>query len=208
MFGSFLPVEGRFFEFFKQSADLLVAAAHEFQDMLGDLKNLEARSRKIEDIEHKADEVTHRTIEMLHKTFITPLDRHDIHLLISEMDDIVDFIEAAAQRMLLYGITAVTPETKELSDICVRSAECLRRAIAGLENLKNSEQILKDCVEVNRLENEADHVLRSAMAKLFHEEPDTRHLIKMKELYELLETVTDKCEDVANTIEGIVLEYA
>jgi uncharacterized protein len=208
MFGSFLPIEGRFFDLFKQSADLLVEAAHEYRAMLSDLKNIEIRSRRIESLEQRADEVTHATIELLHKTFITPLDRQDIHLLISEMDDIVDLIEASAQRMFLYGISVSTPETDQLADICVRSAEFLRSAIGGLENLKNSPQILKDCIEINRLENEADFVLRSAMAKLFHDEPDTRHLIKMKELYELLETVTDRCEDVANTIEGIVLEYA
>jgi uncharacterized protein len=204
----FKPREGRFFELFHQSADLIVEGAVEFRELIRDLDNREARTRKIKAIEHHADEVTHRTIDLLHRTFITPLDREDIHQLISRMDDILDFLEAASERIYLYQITTMTEEAGHLADVCVQSAEEVRKAVHGLSNLKNSAAIIKSCVEINRLENEADRILRTAMAKLFREEPDTRQLIKMKELYELLETVTDRCEDVANIIEGIVLEYS
>ncbi len=203
-----IPKEGRFFEHFDQSADLIVKAATEFREMLKDLSHIESRARNIKRIEHDADEVTHATIELLHKVFITPIDREDIFALVSKMDDIVDFIEAASERMFLYGITSMTPEAESLADVCVKAAEHVREAVHSLKNLKNPEQIIKSCVEINRLENEGDHILRSGIAKLFREEPDTRNLIKLKEIYELLETVTDRCEDVANIIEGIVLEYA
>jgi uncharacterized protein len=208
MFGSIIPREGKFFDLFNQAADLLVEGAKEFQKMVADLEHSEVHSRNIKTIEHKADEVTHQTVALLHKTFITPLDREDIHQLISRMDDILDFIEAASERIHLYGITQSTPEMKMLADISTRSSEYIKHIVAKLENLKDPTDIVKHCVEINRLENEADHVLRAAMAKLFKEELDTRQLIKLKEIYELLETVTDRCEDVANVIEGIVLEYA
>lgn len=208
MLSKLFPREGRFFDLFGQSADLIVQASNEFRTMLSDFSNAESHSHKIKDIEHQADEVTHRTMEMLHTTFITPLDREDIHQLISRMDDIVDYMEACSQRFFLYNITKVTPEMRKLTDVCVRAAECVKKAVLGLNNLKHSQEMLKDCVEINRLENEADHILRSAIANLFLHEPDTRELIKLKEVYELLEAATDRCEDVANIIEGIVLSYA
>lgn len=209
MIGGLFPKEVRFFDFFQESIHLIVKGAQEFRAMVDDLKHAESHARSIKDLEHKADEVTHRTVELLHKTFITPLDREDIHSLISKLDDIMDFIEAASQRIHIYGITETTDDLKALADTIVTSANVLSRCIERLPTLsKDPTQIIQDCVEVNRLENEADHILRHAMAKLFREEQDTRHLIKMKELYEILETVTDRCEDVANVIEGIVLEYA
>ncbi len=206
MFGKFIPQEARFFDYFNETATLGVQAAYEFKELVLNLHNAESIARNIKLIEHKADEVTHKTIELLHKTFITPIDREDIHQLAKEMDDILDFLEAASQRIVLYGLTEVTEETKKLVDVCILSIECVKKTVAGLSNLKNSDQIIKDCIEINRLENEADHILRAAMAKLFKDEPDIRQLIKLKDIYELLETVTDRCEDVANTIEGIVLE--
>ncbi|MBI2604888.1 MAG: DUF47 domain-containing protein [Deltaproteobacteria bacterium] len=208
MFGRFMPREEKFFDHFAQAGSLIVEGAKEFRDMLSDMDRVEQHASAIKDIEHKGDEVTHRTIELLHKTFITPLDREDIYNLICKMDDILDFIEAASERMHLFEMKKATPEFVMLADICIRSAENVNSTVRLLCDLKKSEEILELCVEVNRLENEADQVLRSALAKLFREEPDTRQLIKLKEIYELLETVTDNCEDVANIIEGIVLEYA
>lgn len=208
MFKSLFPREEKFFDLFQKSADLGVECAKEFQNMLSDLQNIESRSRNIKAIESKADEVTHHTIELLHKTFITPLDREDIYQLISQMDDILDFVEAASERMYLFGLNTTTPEMVALAAICVKSTEAIKKAVYELHDMKNSKDIILHCVEVNRLENEADHVLRAAIAKLFRDEPDTRQLIKFKEIYELLETVTDRCEDVANVIEGIVLDYA
>jgi uncharacterized protein len=208
MLSRFLPREEKFFDLFKRSADLLVDGSIELQQLLGDLGKSESRARKIKDLESRADEITHRTVELLHTTFITPLDREDIHQLITKMDDILDFIEAAAERISLYEIKSTTPQLNDLADIIVKSTEGLRTAITRIESLKEPEEIVKQCVEVNRLENEADQVFRKGMAQLFRDEPDVRQLIKMKEIYEMLETVTDRCEDVANIVEGIVLEYA
>ena len=208
MFKRLFPREEKFFDLFQKSSDLAVECAKEFQIMLTDLAHLETRSRNIKAIESKADEVTHHTVELLHKTFITPLDREDIYQLISRMDDILDFLEAASERMYLFGLNTTTPEMIALAEVCVKSTEAIRKAVFELHDMKNSKDIVRHCVEVNRLENEADHILRAAIAKLFREEPDTRQLIKFKEIYELLETVTDRCEDVANVIEGIVLDYA
>jgi predicted phosphate transport protein (TIGR00153 family) len=204
----FMPKEGQFFNLFNESADQILLGTQEFQKMVNHLDNAAEHAKNIRDIEHKADTITHRTVELLHKTFITPLDREDIHTLISRMDDIVDYIEAASERIHLYNVTDASPEIHAMADVCVRSAELVSKAIRGLENLKKPEELLHLCIEINHLENEGDQILRTAMAKLFREETDTRQLIKLKEIYELLEGVTDRCEDVANIIEGIVLEYA
>lgn len=208
MFKRFMPREENFFVLFDQSADLIVKGAKEFRDMLDDLENLERRTKKIKDIEHEADEVTHATVQLLFKTFITPLDREHIYSLITKMDDILDFIEAASERMFLYDIRKNTPEMIALADICIRCSHDIKIMISGLNQMKKPQEMIKKCIEINSLENEADHVLRSAIARLFKEEPDTRNLIKYKEIYELLETVTDRCEDVANIVESIVLEYS
>lgn len=208
MFGKFMPREGKFFELFQEISELIVKAASEFTALLSDLENSEMHSRNIKAIEHEADEVTHKTIALLHSVFITPIDREDIHQLIKKLDDIIDFIDAASQRIYLFDLKQIPQEGKSLAAVCVKSAEHVRAAVKLLNNLKQENLITKECVEINRLENEADQILRAAIAKLFREEPDIRTLIKLKEIYELLETVTDHCEDVANIIEGIVLEYA
>ncbi len=208
MFSSLMPKEGRFFDLFKELADCIVQGAVEFKELTTNMGEAERRVRSIKNIEHKGDEITHQTMDLLHKTFITPLDREDIHTLTSRMDDILDFTDAAAQRIFMYGVTEMPKEGQELAEICVQSARLVQSAVSALDNLKHPENIIKTCVEINRLENDADHVLRSGLARLFREEPDIRQLIKLKEIYELLETVTDRCEDVANVIDGIVLEYA
>jgi predicted phosphate transport protein (TIGR00153 family) len=208
MMSWFVPREAKFFDMFKESSTLIVQGAHELIGMCEDLSDSEARARNIKDIEHKADAVTHHAIAELHKTFITPLDRDEIYRLITKMDDILDFIEAASQRFHLYDIRKITPEVKELTQIILRSAEAVKEAVSGLEQMKNAPKILELCVEINRLENEADQVLRSGMAKLFREDVGFKELIKLKEIYELLESVTDRCEDVANIIESIVLDHA
>lgn len=208
MLSWFIPREAKFFDMFRETADLIVDGAKEMIVMTTDLSKVEERARKIKEIEQRADRVTHQAVESLHKTFITPLDRDEIYRLITNMDDILDFIEAASQRFFLYDIRRVTPEVQELARIILRSAEGVRKAVSGLEDMKNSHEILKLCVEINRHENEADHVMRVGMAKLFREDLDFRELIKLKEIYEMLESVTDRCEDVANIIESIVLDHA
>ncbi|MBB5392947.1 hypothetical protein HDC89_003129 [Herbaspirillum sp. SJZ102] len=170
--------------------------------------DLEIRVHAIETVEKQADKVTHTTIDLLHKTFITPLDRDDIHQLITRMDDILDLLEDAAQTISLYDIKSITPEAKRLAELCLACAEKVQAAVALLHNMDNSRQILAICQEIDRLESDADHVMRAAMSKLFRDEPDVRTLIKLKAIYEILETVTDRCEDVANIIEGIIVENA
>ncbi|TMG90758.1 MAG: DUF47 domain-containing protein [Betaproteobacteria bacterium] len=204
--GRLLPREGRFFDYFNEHAGHAVLAAAELKALLADLSELEARRRNIERHEKQADQITHHTMQLLHQTFITPLDRDEIHQLITTMDDVLDLMEDIAQCLFLYDVRAVTPEAQRLADICVACTEKVRDAVAKLESMDNADAILKLCAEIDRLEADADYVMRSAMAKLFREEPDAKEIIKQKEIYQLLESVTDKCEDIANLIEGIVLE--
>ena len=206
MFGRLMPREGRFFELFNEHADLVVQGSRELAALMASGNDLERRAHNIETIEKRADKITRSTIELLHKTFITPLDREDIHQLISKMDDILDLIEDAAQLVYIYDIRVVTAEEKRLADICVACGEKVQAAVRLLSNMKNAAAIMKICEEIDRFESEADHVMRAAMAKLFRDEPDVRQVIKLRAVYQTLETVTDVCEDVANIIEGIVLE--
>ena len=204
--GRLLPREGRFFDYFNEHAGHAVLAAAELKALLADLSDLEARRRNIERHEKQADQITHHTMQLLHQTFITPLDRDEIHQLITTMDDVLDLMEDIAQCLFLYDVRAVTPEAQRLAEICLACTEKVRDAVARLESMDNTDAILKLCAEIDRLEADADYVMRSAMAKLFREEPDAKEIIKQKEIYQLLEAVTDKCEDIANLIEGIVLE--
>ncbi|MBC3909989.1 MULTISPECIES: DUF47 domain-containing protein [Undibacterium] len=208
MFGRLMPTEGKFFELFNQHAELCVKGSKEMVALMTNFDDLEIRVHAIESIEKQADTVTYNTIELLHKTFITPLDRDDIHKLITRMDDILDLLEDAAQTISLYDIREITPEAKRLAELCLGCAEKVKAAVALLHNMDNSREILALCEEIDRLESDADHVMRAAMSKLFRDEPDVRNLIKLKAIYEILETVTDRCEDVANIIEGIIVENA
>lgn len=208
MFGRLMPVEGKFFELFNQHVALCVKGAKEMVALMSNFDDLETRAYAIEGIEKQADTITHSCIDLLHKTFITPLDRDDIHKLITRMDDILDLLEDAAQTISLYDIQHVTPEAKRLAELCLAGTEKVATAVGLLHNMDNSKEIMEVCSEIDRLESDADHVMRAAMSKLFRDEPDVRNLIKLKAIYEILETVTDRCEDVANIIEGIVLENA
>ena len=208
MFGRFMPQEGQFFELFNQHAQFIVDGTRELAVLMSKFDDLERRAYSIETIEKKADKVTHQTVELLHKTFITPIDREDIHKLITTMDDILDLTEDVAHSIFLYDIKSVTPEAQKLAEICVTCGERVQATVALLPKMENSAEMLALCNEIDKLESDADHVMRSAMAKLFREEPDVRNVIKLKEIYELLESVTDKCEDVANIIEGIIVENA
>lgn len=208
MFGRLMPKEDKFFHLFNEHANLGVQCAKEMLALMTNFDDLEVRVHKIESIEKQADTVTHSTIELLHKTFITPLDRDDIHLLITNMDDILDGLEDAAQSVSLYDIQQVTPEATRLAEICLSCAEKVQAAVRLLDNMGNAQSIVDYCAELDRLESDADHVMRAAMSKLFRDEPDVRVIIKLKAIYELLETVTDHCADVANIIEGIIVENA
>ncbi len=208
MFGKLMPKEGRFFDLFSDHASLILAGANELDAFLRDMGNREAHAQNVSDLEKRADRITRETISMLHQTFVTPIDRDDIHKLISSMDDILDLMEDVAECVVLYDVRTVPEAARKLAGLCVSCAEKVKQAVGLLSNMDNAEAILKLCTEIDALESEADRVLRAAMSALFRDEPDTRELIKMKAVFELLETVTDRCEDTANLIEGIVLENA
>ena len=203
-----MPTDGKFFDLFNQHAELCVKGARELVALMTQFDNLERRLHAIEAIEKQADKVTYMTVGVLHKTFITPLDREDIHRLITKMDDVLDMMEDAAQTVSLYDIQAITPEAQRLAELCLGCTEKIQEAVSLLHNMNHSRQILEICEEVDRLESDADHVMHAALSKLFRDEPDVRNLIKLKAMYEFLEQVTDLCEDVANIIEGIVVENA
>lgn len=208
MFAWMMPKEGRFFDLFNEHAEVVVQGSRELALLLSSGDDVERRAHNIESAEKRADRITRSTIELLHKTFITPLDREDIHKLITKMDDILDLIEDAAQLVVLYDIRVVTTEEKRLADICVTCAEKVKSAVGMLSNMDNAAAIMAACDELDKLESEADHVMRAAIAKLFRDEPDVRQLIKLRAVYQTLEAVTDACEDVANIIEGIVVEHS
>ena len=208
MFGRLMPQEGRFFDMFNQHAGYIIEGTRELVALMSDVADGQRHIYNIESSEKRGDRIAHEVIDLLHKTFITPIDRDDIHTLITRMDDILDLTEDVAQSVYLYDLRTITPEAKKLAEICVACSERVRDAISLLPNMENAPKIRKVCTEIDRLESEADHVMRAAMAKLFRDEPDVRQVIKLKAIYELLETVTDRCEDVANVIEGIVVENA
>ncbi len=208
MLGRLMPQEGRFFDLFNEHADHIVAGSREMVALMNDFSSFARHAAAIDRIEKEADKVTHRTVEMLHRTFITPIDREDIHRLSTAMDDILDLLQDCAQSIQLYDVKGATPESTRLAQICLACGEQVKEGVKLLDNMDHAKRILGICTEIDRLESEADHVMRAAIAKLFREEPDVRELIKLRAIYELLEAVTDRCEDVANIIEGIVLENA
>ena len=209
MFGRLLPREGRFFDLFNAHAGQVVRAAHELKALMEDYNEREQHARMIDDAEHAADRITAETIRLLHKSFITPLDRDHIHQLVTAMDDICDLIQDATESLTLYDVRRITPETVTLADIAVKCCERVKDVVALLGKPEaGPEALLKTCEEIDRLESDADRVMRSAMSRLFREEQDVREIIKMRAIYELLEAITDRCLDVANLAEAISLENA
>lgn len=213
-FGKLLPREGNFFELFNQHADRIVEAARAFSQLVANYSDAHLReqyNRDVDNAERAADRVTHEVNKLIHKTFITPIDRDQIHTLINTMDDVADLIQDSAETMALYDVRHMTEEITRLTDLSVRCCDRVKEAVALLGSLSQPasvEAALKSCEEIDKIESDADRVMRSAMSKLFREEPDVREVIKLKAIYELLETITDKCEDVANVIEGIVIEHS
>ncbi len=212
LFGKLLPTEGNFFVMFNQHADRIVEAAQAFSNLVANYNDpilREKDNQAVDNAERAADRVTHEVNRAIHKTFITPIDREQIHTLINTMDDVADLIQDSAETMALYDVRHMTDEISRLTDLSLKCCERVRDAVYLLEKISDhatAEAALKTCEEIDKLESDADRVMRSAMSKLFREEPDVREVIKLKAIYELLETITDKCEDVANAIEGIVLE--
>ena len=212
LFSKLLPRDGNFFEMFDQHATQIVEAAHAFSKMVANYSDVEKRNvhyREVDEAERAADRITHEVSRALHKTFITPIDRDQIHQLINTLDDVADLIQDSAETMALYDVHHMTEDILRLTDLSVKCCERLKDAVALIGKVRDAvtaEATLKTCAEIDKLESDADHVMRAAMSRLFREEPDVRELIKLKAVYELLETITDRCEDAANLIEGIVLE--
>ena len=210
MFERLLPREDRFFDLFNRHADEIVAGAKALADLMSGYREVAARAQHIEQIERAekaADRLTHETLKLLHGTFITPFDRDDIHKLISTMDDILDLIQDVAESAMLYDLQRITQEAQQLAEITGMCCQRVRSAVQMLSRLEDqAEAILRTCQEIDQLESDADRVMRAGMSRLFRDETDVRQLIKLKAIYELLEEVSDRCEDLANLIEGIVLE--
>lgn len=206
MLARLMPREGRFFDLFNAHAERVVRGSRELLALMDDVSAFEARAQAIDAIERDADKVTHDTIALLHRTFITPFDRNDIHSLITRMDDVLDLIQDVTESIGMFDVRRLPSDARRLAEICRMCCERVSAAVGLLSNMRNAEAILKTCEEIDRLESDADRVMRAAMSRLFREESDARQLIKLKAIYELLELVTDRCEDVANIIEGIVLE--
>lgn len=197
-----------FYDQIDRVAENVLESAKALENFIGNSPLSEAKLKELEDKEHIGDQLTHDAIELLNKTFITPLDREDIHELISSMDDILDYIYGSADRMVLYKIPYVSDDLKVLARVLVRTVEQVCQAAIRLRDMKNSQMILAKCIEINRLENEADEAHRAAVANLFAKESDPIQIIKLKEILDHMEICTDRCEDVANVIEGIVLKNA
>ncbi len=204
----FLPRGNQFFDLFEEGAANLVEIAKLFRQLVEKWEDVENKVREISELEHKGDDVVHRIMANLHSTFVTPLDREDITALANAMDDVVDFIDAAADNMMLYRIDHPTPGALELANVIVEAANEVERAMPSLRRRAELGQMLARCVELNRLENEADRIMRRLVGELFADSTNVVDIIKWREVYELMESATDRCEDVANVLEAVALKNA
>ncbi len=203
---NFLPKEVRFYDYFEQQSQNILKAAALLNDLVRNFSDARAKTHLIKEVEHAGDQITHEIVRKLNTTFITPIDREDIHALATRLDDVLDYIEAAAERLVVYRIKEPTSACRAMAEVIVKTTEAMDRAIKCLRNMDPG--FHEHAVEVNRLENTADNLLRESLAALFEEQGDPIEVIKWKEIYETMEIVTDRCEDVANVIEGIILKMA
>ncbi len=205
---SLIPRENKFFELFIQSASNMSKAARALEDLLKNWENIDYKFSYITELEHEGDSLTHQVAAMLYRTFVTPFDREDIAQLSHVMDDVTDFIHAAAESIHIYKVDSATQRSIELAEIIVQAAAEVERAIKCLGNRSDLKKVIEHCVEINRLENKADAVYRMALGELFDDSKDTKYIIKWREIYDHMESATDRCEDVANVLEGVALKNA
>jgi len=208
MLEKLMPRSDDFFDDFERQAAATVEGAKLFLAMLDDFTDVAVKVKAIKDVEHRADDITHRAFERLHTQFITPFDRSEIHRLLSRIDDVLDLTDAASERLGLYQISSIIPEARELAVVLVGAAEKMQEAVRGLRNIKDSKRILEACKQINVLENQGDTLIRRALAKLFNSSFDPLMVMKWKEILDLIEDAVDRTEDVANVIEGVVLQHA
>jgi predicted phosphate transport protein (TIGR00153 family) len=200
-----LPREQSFFNMFVELAENIHAGAKALVEMLSNYVDISAQAGHIKDLEHAGDNATHALMTKLNQTFITPFDREDIHELASKIDDVLDLIDAAASRLVIYRVHQVRPGVADLAKILYQATE---QVVVAVRALGKQDHILDHCIEINRLENESDRACRSLIAQLFDEEKDPVQIIKWKEIIEVIETAVDKCEDVANVLETVTLKSA
>ncbi|MDD4923956.1 MAG: DUF47 family protein [Dehalococcoidales bacterium] len=205
---SFIPRENKFFELFTQSASNMSKTARALEDLLKNWENVDIKVAYITELEHEGDSLTHQVAAMLYRTFITPFDREDIAQLSHVMDDVTDFIHAAAESIHIYKVDSTTQRANELAEIIVQAAAEVEKAVKCLGNRSDLKKVIEHCVEINRLENKADAVYRAALGELFDDSKDTKYIIKWREIYDHMESATDRCEDVANVLEGVALKNA
>lgn len=208
MLSRLLPKQLNYFDYFEQLAALGTHGAHALAEFSQDGAQFNQVASRIKKLEHDADQVTKTCLETLHKTFITPVDRNDIHRLASKLDDIMDLIDGAARQICLFEINTLPDDARQASAVVVTATEAVERAVKGLRNMKNASAILSECIKIKEHENKADSIKAASVARLFREERDAITVMKWNQIYAALENVTDACEDVANVIEGIVLEHA
>ncbi|HEY7520463.1 MAG TPA: DUF47 family protein [Methylomirabilota bacterium] len=201
-----IPKEVRFYDYFEQQSQHVLKASALLHELVHNFPDARAKMHAIKEVEHQGDAVTHEIVRKLNTTFITPIDREDIHSLATRLDDVLDYIEAASERLVVYRIKEPTSACRAMADVIVKTSEAMDRAIRCLRHMDPG--FHEHAVEVNRLENSADNLLRDSLAALFEEQADPIEVIKWKEIYETMEIVTDRCEDVANVIEGIILKMA
>jgi len=202
------PRNEKFYDLFEKDVNNLAAAAARLVDLFDDYVDTREKANAIKKLERDGDEITHRIIESLHRSFVTPIDREDIALLANSLDDMLDFMEGATKRLFIYRIEELTPRAIEITYIINKVAQELQSAIPMLRNHSRLKQILPHCIEIHRLENEADDLNHAAMSDLFDEETDIKEVLKWRDIYAQLERAVDRGEDVANVLEGIVLKYA
>jgi predicted phosphate transport protein (TIGR00153 family) len=205
MFGM-IPKDEKFFIMFREMTWNIIEGAELLKDMLDNYHDPAGSQMRIKEVEHKGDSLTHEIIKKLNKSFVTPLEREDIYALSAALDDILDLIDASAQRFVMYNVEKPTPEAKELAFLILKSCQVISKGVSLLGG--KLEYISECCVEVNSLENESDRVCREVISRLFLEEKDPIQIIKWKEIYETLERAVDKCEDAANILESVVLKNA
>jgi len=210
-FSALMPRETRFFALFNRHAAFIAEGGRAVAEMVRDYDDEEKRRRLVErigEIERSADKVTHETVSLLHTTFITPFDRDEIHRLISTMDDILDLIQDAAESVQLYDIQTMPPDASRLASLLEDCCQHVKEAVELLSSMDNAQRALALAQKIDGLESDADAVMRAGISRLFREEQDVRQLIKHKNVYEFLESATDKCQDVANVIESVIVENA
>lgn len=198
-----IPRDGKFYDLFNEQADNIHKAAQQLVALFGDFNEVEKRVAEIKSAEHKGDQITRSVMTKLNKTFITPFDREDIHALSSALDDVMDLVDAAASRLITYKVKFVTPGAFQLANVILRGSEILEKAISELNKPQN---ILKYCEQLNQIEEEGDRIKGECIAKLFEDSMEAIEIIKWKEIYEVLEAATDKCEDVADVLAAVVLK--